>query len=213
VRRWPEADLRARVWPVISRLLVDSDELVRARAGEFARVWNDGEELVAPRLLEVAEQHAALYGDQTPEGETLRSALGLAVSAYARPENSARVAAVLREMVTHEPIEGSVPGVLGRLEPMFVAAQATKWGDAQARWIADAAGSMALVQRDVVIPFLEALRGLSAESRERILAQVEDNISRDDATAASRARVRGLPPPTKPAPSPDECKRAIGLSA
>jgi hypothetical protein len=211
VRTWPDAELRGRVWPVISRLLVDSDELVRARAVEFARVWNEGEALVAPRLLDVAEHHAALYGDQTPEDETLRSALGRAVSAYATADNAARVAAVLREMVRHEPIEGSVPGVLGRLEPLFVAAQVPKWGDAQARWFADAAGSMALVQRDAVIPFLEAVRGLSKESRERILAQVEDNISRDDATAASRARVYGLPPPTKPAPSADDCKRAIGL--
>lgn len=118
---------------------------------------------------------------------------------------------MLREMVMHEPIEGSVPGVLGRHEPMFVAERAQKWGDAQAHWVAAAAGSMALVNRDAVIPFLQAVRNLSPESRERILAEVEDNISRDDATAAARARTRGMPPPATPAPSADECRRAIGL--
>lgn len=211
VRRWPDATLRARVWPVVSRLLVDGDELVRARAIEFVRTWSDSGDLTMPRLLEVAEHHSALFGDQRPEGPSLRHELAFALSNHVNAANGARVAAVLRDMATHEPIGGGAAGVLGRYEPIFVGAQAQKWGDSQASWINDAARSLALFRRDAIIPFLDALRGLGQTTRARILATVEDYIKRDDATASTLARGQGLPPPAKPAPSEADCRRAIGL--
>jgi hypothetical protein len=53
---------------VISRLLLDADPVVRERAVEFVRGWDDGAALTAPRLIEVASQHAELYADQASKG-------------------------------------------------------------------------------------------------------------------------------------------------
>jgi hypothetical protein len=115
----------------------------------------------------VAEHHAPLFGDEKPEGVSLRYELAFALSNRVDATNGARVATVLREMVTHEPIGGGAAGVLGRYEPTFMGAQAQRWGDAQASWIADAASSMAAFRRDAVIPFLQALRGLGQPTRPR----------------------------------------------
>ena len=211
VRRWPDATVRERAWPIISRLLTDHDELVRARAVELVRVWSEGADLTKSRLLEVAERHPELYGDQAPEGVSLRYELAFALSNRIDENNGARVAAVLREMATHEPIGGGAANVLGCYEPEFVAVQAQKWGDEQARWIVEATQSLALFRRDAIIPFLQALRGLGESTRPRVLEAVDEYIRRDDATATALALGQRLPPPIKPAPSADECKSAIGL--
>jgi hypothetical protein len=211
VRRWPDAVARERAWPIISRLLTDDDELVRNRAVELVRVWSATRDLTRARILEVAEQHPALYGDQAPEGLTLRYEMAFALSNGATVDNGPRTAAVLREMATHEPIGGGAATVLGEYEPEFVTAHAPKWGDAQADWIEEAARSIALFRRDDVLPFLRALRGLSEATRTRVLAMVERYIKRDDPTANALARGDQLPPPVEPAPSTDDCKRAIGL--
>lgn len=211
VRRWPAEAVRARAWPVISRLLTDDDELVRARAVELARVWSEGAALTMPRLIEVAERHPALYGDQAPEGVSLRHELAFALSNHVDERNGAHVAALLREMAEHEPIGGGAASVLGRYEPAFVTAQAKKWGDAQADWIVEAARSLALFRRDAILPFLNRLSGLGKPTRARVLEVVEHYIKRDDATATALALGQGLPPPTRRAPSVDECRVAIGL--
>jgi len=170
VRRWPDAAVRSRVWPVISRLLLDADPVVRERAVEFVRGWDDGAALTAPRLIEVASQHAELYADQAIEGMTLRYALAFALSNRVTPANGAQIAALLRELAKRDPIVGSAASVLGRYEPTFVSELAPKYGDAQVDWIAEAAGSMAQFRRDSVVPFVTALRGLSQETRTRVLA-------------------------------------------
>ncbi|MFO0558764.1 MAG: hypothetical protein U0269_12175 [Polyangiales bacterium] len=92
VRDWSAPVVRTRVWPIVSRMLADSDEHARARAVELVRVWDAGADLTAPRLLEVATTHPELYGDQAPEGTTLRHELAFALSNCARPENAAQVA-------------------------------------------------------------------------------------------------------------------------
>ena len=211
VRRWPDAMVRGRAWPIISRLLTDDDELVRARAVELVRVWSEGVDLTRERLLEVAERHPELYGDQAPEGVSLRNELAFALSNGVNPHNGARTAAVLKQMATHEPIGGGAANVLGRYEPEFVAAQAQHWGDAQARWILEATRALALFRRDAILPFLPALRGLGQATRTQVLEVVEEFIRRDDAIATVLAEGERLSPPTAPAPSADECKRAIGL--
>jgi hypothetical protein len=210
-RAWGEPTRRTRVWPIVSRLLVDADELVRARAVELVRVWHEGAELTTPRLLEVAERHPGLYGAQAPEGITLRYELAFALSNRARPENGARVAALLREMAMHEPIGGGAAMVLARHDPAFVAARAAVWGEAQARWFAEAAGSIAMYRRDALLPLLQAFRGFDQASRERILEAVEHYIQRDDHVARSIAEGEKLPPPVQPAPSQAECRHALDL--
>ncbi len=211
VRRWPDAMVRIRVWPIISRMLTDEDELVRARAVEFVRVWSEGVGRTRGRLIEVAEKHPELYADQAPEGVSLRHELAFALSNNTNENNGPHTAEILREMAKHEPIGGGAASVLGRYEPEFVAAQAQQWGDAQAKWIIEATRSLALFRRDAIIPFLEKLQGLGEATRTKILEVVEEYIKRDDATAISLAQGQRLPPPAKPAPSPDECRRAIGL--
>jgi hypothetical protein len=211
VLRWPHAVLRDRVWPIVNRLLTDADEIVRARAVDFVRNWDEGAALTMPRLLEVAEQHADLFSDQQEERVTLRYSLAFALSNRVRPPYGPRVAAVLREMATHEPIGGGAASVLGRYDPMFVAAQAQKWGNAQASWIEEAARSVALYRRDDVLLFLQAVKNLAPSSREAILDAVEKYIQRDDKNASFIARDEGLAPPIGPAPSPAECRSAIGL--
>jgi hypothetical protein len=211
VRRWPDDVVRGRAWPIISRLLTDGDELVRARAVELVRVWSEGSELTKARVLEVAQQHPDLYGDQAPEGVSLRNELAFALSNGVDEKNGARVAAVLKQMAAHGPIGGGAASVLGRYEPDFVAAQAQRWGDGQVSWIVEATRSLALFRRDAILPFLQAVRGLGQASRQRILEAVEDYIKWDDAVAIALAQGQRLPPPRKPAPSVDECKNAIGL--
>jgi len=211
VRRWPDATVRDRAWPIISRLLTDEDELVRARAVELVRVWSEGADVTRTRLIEVAEHHPELFGDQAPEGTSLRSELAFALSNSVNELNGARVAAVLKRLAAHEPIGGGAASVLGRYEPAFVGAQAAKWGDAQASWIVEATRSLALFRRDAILPFLQAVRGLGQATRTRVLEVVEEYIKRDDGTATALALGERVPPPIKPAPSVDECKRAIGL--
>ncbi len=211
VRRWPDAAVRGRVWPVVSRLLLDADPVVRERAVEFVRGWDDGAALTASRLIEVASQHAELYADQAIEGMTLRYALAFALSNRVTPANGAQIAGLLRELANHELIGGGTASVLGRYEPTFVTEVAPKYGDAQLDWIAEAAGSMALFRRDSLVPFLTALRGLTQATRERLLATVEEYIKRDDVAAKSLARGQGLPIPTKAAPTAASLRSAIGL--
>jgi hypothetical protein len=210
-RRWPDATVRSRVWPIVSRLLDDGDDLVRARAVEFVRDWSDGATLTVPRLVEAAERHPDRFADQEVEGVTLRHTLAHALSNRVDSGSGARIAALLRKMAANEPIGGGAASVLGRYDPVFVAAQARRWGDAAVGWIEEAARSLALFRRDTVVPFLQATAGLGKTSRERILQAVEGYIKRDDATAAALARGEGLPVPIHAAPSAAECRRAIGL--
>lgn len=211
VRRWPDDVVRGRAWPVISRLLTDPDDLVRARAVELVRVWSEGASLTTPRLLELGERHRELYGKQAPEGSTLRNELGFALSNGVDEHNGPRIARVLEQLAADEPIGGGAASVLGRYAPDFVIAQVWKWNDAQASWIVDAARSLALFRRDAVVAFLQALRGYGRATRARVLDVVEEYIKRDDAAAKALAQSQGLPLPARAAPSPDECKRAIGL--
>lgn len=185
-RNWDSQTLRSRVWPIVSRLLVDADELVRLRAVELVRVWDAGADLTAPRLIEVATKHPELYGDQAPEGTTLRHELAFALSNRARPENAAQVAALLRDMSEHEVLETAAL-LIGRHDPDFVIDRTTVWGEAQARWFADAAGSIAMFRRDALLPALQAFRGFGEAAKQRILEQVERYIQRDDGAATSLA--------------------------
>lgn len=210
-RHWDSQAIRSRVWPIVDRMLVDADEHARLRAVELVRVWVAGADLTTPRLLEVATKHPELYGDQAPEGTTLRHELAFALSNRARPETAAQVAALLRDMSEHEVLETAAL-LVGRHDPGFVIDRAEVWGEAQARWLADAAGSIAMFRRDALLPVLQAFRGFGHAAKERILQQVERYIQRDDAAATSFAQGEQLPPPTRPAPSPAECRQAIGLS-
>ncbi|MDB4965521.1 MAG: hypothetical protein JWN44_1210 [Myxococcales bacterium] len=211
VRRWPDAVVRGRVWPIVSRLLTDADDVVRARAVEFVRDWSEGAALTVARLLEAAERHPEQFADQEVEGVALRHTLAHALSNRVDSANGARVAALLRKLAASEPIGGGAASVLGRYEPSFVAGQAVRWGDAAADWIEEATRSLALFRRDEVLPFLQATKGLDRALRERILQAVEGYIKRDDGTATALARGQGLAAPVGAAPSAAECRAAIGL--
>lgn len=204
VQRWPDNYVRGTAWPVISKLLVDADDTVRARAVEFQRLWTDGRALTTPRILDVAEQHRELFGDQKVDGITLRYELGFALANLAYRVGE-RVAKIIREMNEHEPIAGSV---MGRYYPEDTIAEIPR---ANADWIDDAAGALALYRRDWTIAFLDALRSQPEATRKRALKGVEALIERDDKAAAAAAQGQGFPPPSKPAPSAEYCRRAVGL--
>ena len=208
---WGDAVLRTRVWPIVSRLFVDEDEMVRARCAELARVWNDSSDVTLPRLIEVAEKHGDLYADQRPEGCTLRSELAFALCNRSNPELGPRVAKVLEEMVLHEALGGGAAIVIARNDPGFVAAHAKVWGDARQSWFAEAASAVALYRRDELLGFLHELRVLGAEARAEVLARAESYLEPDDTKATAIATSQKLPPPTKPAPTADECRRALAL--
>jgi len=211
VLRWPDAVVRERVWPIVSRLLIDADATVRARAVELVRDWSAGADVTVPRLLEVAENHAEKFRDQPVDGVALRESLAHALSNRVDADNGARIAAVLRTLATRAPVGGGAASVLGRYEPQFVTAQAQKWGDAQIDWIEEATRSLALFRRDAIVPLITVLRGLSRPNRERLLAAIESTITRDDATATTLALGQGLPPPEKAAPSVESLRDAIGF--
>ncbi|HEY2748602.1 MAG TPA: hypothetical protein VGL86_28470 [Polyangia bacterium] len=208
---WPDSALRARVWPIISRLLTDDDELVRARAAEFVRLWRDGADLTTERLISVGETYGELYGDQRPEGITLRCELASALAERAVSREQRRIARVLEYLGSSGPVGGGAASVLGEFAPDFVIAQVAAWGDDAIESLEPAARSLAAYRRDEIVPFLTAARGLSRENRERLVAVVDGAVKRDDGKAAAIAKVEGLPAPTKPAPSTAECRRAIGL--
>ena len=212
VRRWPAAIITRAAWPVVSRLLVDDDEAVRVRLIEFVRDWSEGAALTTSRLVEVAERYPDRFGDQEVEGVPIRHTLAHALSNRADARNGARIAAVLRKMSTHSLLGGGAASVLGRYEPAFVISEAQRRGDAAADWIEEAARSLALFRRDQVIPFMSSLRALGEGTRERILKTVQSYIKRDDAVAATLAKNMLLPPPTRPAPSDEDCRQAIGLA-
>ena len=101
--------------------------------------------------------------------------------------------------------------MLGEFEPTFVITQVGRWGDEAIGWLEEAARSLAMFQRDSIVSFLEAARHLGDEARTRLLAAVEAYVKRDDAVAATLARGEGLAAPARPAPTTDDCRRAIGL--
>jgi hypothetical protein len=209
VQRWPQRVLHDRVWPIVSRLLLDKDALVRARAVEFVRLWRDGAALTTPTLMTTAEQHASEFGDQRPEGLPLREMLAHALADRAAGSGEGRrIAGILKSLAAQEPVGGGAAAVLGEYEPGFVTVQAKRWGDGA---IDEAARSLALFQRDAILPFLTAARSLGEANRERLAAVVEAYVRRDDSQATTMARAEELPPPQNPAPSPAECRRALGL--
>jgi hypothetical protein len=119
-RRWPDTIVRERVWPIVSRLLVDDDALVRARAVELVRMWSEGANLTTPRLLDVATRHSDLYGEHAPEGVTLRYEIAFALSDRADETHGPRIAALLREMSRQGEIGGGAASVLGRYAPSLL---------------------------------------------------------------------------------------------
>jgi hypothetical protein len=211
VLQWPQQVLEQRVWPIVSRLLVDDDDLIRARAVELVRLWRDGAGLTTPRLLAVAERNAALYADQKPEGVALRDELGHALADRASGGDGARIGRILERLAANALVGGGAASVLGEHAPDFVTAQAKRWGDDAIDWLEEAARTLAMFRRDAILPFLTAARGLSQANRERLVAAAESYVKRDDALAATLAKTEGLPPPARPAPTTDECRHAIGL--
>jgi hypothetical protein len=211
VYQWSPAVVEKRVWPIVSRLLLDADEMVRARAVEFVRLWRNGAAMTTPRLLDVAQRHAALFADQRPEGIPLRDEMAHALADRSSRGDGPQIASVLKRLAADEPVGGGAASVLGEQAPEFVTAQVKRWGDGAIDWLEEAARTLAMFRRDAILPFLTAARGLSDGNRERLVAAVDAYVKRDDALATTIAQTEGLPPPTQPAPSTAECRRAIGL--
>jgi hypothetical protein len=207
---WPQAALRTRVWPIVSRLLVDGDALVRVRALELVRRWDAGQDLAVPRLLDAVEQHLDLFKGPIVEGIAMADAAAHALCNRIGVDRS-RIVAQLRRLSGGTPLGGGAAAVLGEYDPTFAIQVAQHAGEGAIDWIDEAARSVALFRRDHVRELLTALRKLSPGSRARLVATVEQYLQRDDAKAAAIARAEGLPAPTAAAPTAAECRAAIGL--
>ncbi|MDB4965519.1 MAG: hypothetical protein JWN44_1208 [Myxococcales bacterium] len=167
--------------------------------------------LTTPRLIDVAEQQTALFGDEPVETVPLRETMAHVLANCAPWSDRDRIAAVLMKMSAEGPTAGGSAGIVACFDPQFAATRAQQWGDEAFAWIEDAATSVALFRRDEVVTFLRALTNLSTENRNRILEGVEKFIKRDYAAATAIAKRDRFPPPTRPAPTEDDCRRAIGL--
>lgn len=164
-----------------------------------------------PRLLDAVEQRIDLFDRPVVEGVPLRDTVAHAMADRARVD-PVRVVAQLKRLAAGGLPGGGAASVLGERDPQFVIQVAQRAGDDAVGWLEEAARALALFRRDDVPSFLEALRRLQTENRERLLAVVDQYVQRDDAKAASIAGADGVRPPARPAPSSDACRRAIGLA-
>lgn len=196
LQRWPQSVREQRVWPLVSKLLVDADAAVRARCLEFVDSWSDGVATTAARLAEVAERQPGLFGDQIVDDIALRDQYARTASTVATYEQGKRLAAVLRRMAADRPLAGSAAAVIAEYDPAFVIAQTRKWGAGASRWALAAARVFATQRRAELLDFLRAAAGLDEETRRQILARIDQVIDR----AAG-------------APSAAERRAAIGLTS
>jgi hypothetical protein len=180
----------------------------RVRAVELIRVWSAGADLTPPRLLTVAEQHSDRFGDQEVEGVS-DGARAVESSGCSQWVANRSGAARDGDPRADRWRRGRRPRALRSRVRGVARAGVGRCADELDRRGGERDGGVSARCGDLV---LGALRGLGTETRTRVLAAVEETIQRDDATASALARVRGLPAPTLPAPSPEECKRAIGLA-
>lgn len=211
VAAWPADYVARHAWPVISRLLIDDDADVRARAVEFANGWLDGRAVAPARLLEAAENRPELFAAQDVDGITLRMRLAAALANVATSLDGRRVARAILRLVADEPMWTGPATVVGQFDPVGAGGYVRRVGAAAVDAARAASEAIARFRRDDLVGYLQTIRTLPSSLKERILSTVESAICRDDAKAAAMAKAFGLPAPQRPAPSSAECRAALGL--
>ncbi|HEU4729935.1 MAG TPA: hypothetical protein VFT22_18690 [Kofleriaceae bacterium] len=211
VLRWRPPFVFRVVWPVVTRLLVDPDPVVRTRALELVGAWRAGDWATIDRLLALATQHASLF--QEPGLRTLL-ATTLAGKALSIRSHRARIAKAIVSLLGGAPPPGGAASLVTEYEPEAVIRSAGRWTDRREDQGAavDAAGSMAMYRRDHLLALLGALAARTAADREAILEEVTRNVGMPDDKLRLILEGDDIPfPHTRP--TLDDCRRALGLAS
>jgi hypothetical protein len=210
VLRWRPSFLFRRVWPVVTRLLVDPDPVVRARAVELVGAWSVGDATTLDRLIELATKHASLYQDPGLQALLAATLAGKAISIRSHRAPIAKAIATL--LAGAPPPKGAAP-LVAEYEPEVVIRSAGRWTErAQDQAAAvSAAGSMAMYRRDHLLALLGALAARSAPAREEILEEVAGELGLPDDKLRLILEVDDMPLP-QARPTVDDCRRALGLA-
>jgi hypothetical protein len=209
--RWRQPFIFDHVWPIVSRLLIDPDPVIRTRALEFVHDWKDGAAKTVGRLIEVATDHADLYR----EPDLVRD-LCSTFSRKAFEVQSYR-AAIAKTIVVF--LDGAPPRgaetLVTEYEPEAVIASASRWTETELDQSAakESASAMALYRRDHLLALLRALATRSAQSREEILEGIASDLAITGDHLRSILAMDGLPQPTRPDPTLNDCRRALGLAS
>jgi len=207
--RWSPGFQLTTMWPVVSRLLLDPDPTIRRRALELVNSWSVNDALVVNRLLEIARNHAGIYGDREVRAELART---LANKATAVRSFRAKIAAAIVSLMSTGAAPKGTTALLAEYEPDALTANAYAWDEdfADQQAAKTAASAMALYRRDHLLAFLAALKHRSVESRSDIANEVVDSLAIPDDKLQLILDVDGIPMPTT-RPTVDECRRALGL--
>jgi hypothetical protein len=200
-----------RVRPVLLELLTDADAVVRDRAiGALMGMPADASTFV--RLIDVAEKHPSLLAARVDE-HTLSQRIQHALSNLAQDAVQRRRAAKATRGLTKDTLP-FLSGLVAQYEPEHLIALARKFPgreDATGFW-ADAAGRIALYQRDHLLPLLKALAPLAPETKQEIAQALQEPLTVPDATAAAFAAAEGIAVARSTGPTLAECRNALGLS-
>jgi hypothetical protein len=209
VMRWPEPVLESKVWPIVSRMLEDSDPTLRARSLEFVNAWTTGAERGLERLLDIVKARRSAY----PEPE-LRAQMAWVLSNL-----SVTVPGMRRKIAGHivllldgaPPPDGSTI-LVAKFHPDELVQSAGQWTESYEDQSAAeaAAGAMATYRRDQLLAFLTMLAGRSVEQREEIASRVEKRLAIPDDDLRELLSEDRIPMPTT-RPTIEECRKALRL--
>jgi hypothetical protein len=210
VLKWPEATLERVVWPVVSRLLVDSDDQVRSRAINFVDWWRGGEQLTVDRLIEIASHRATTFRNSA---ERDRFVGALANKATSCRQKGPKLAQSIVAALEGRPPPTSVVPLLAKFAPEALVAAAPAFGSgASAQMAAQvAASSVAMYGRDHLIALLRGFSKRSTAERESIVNEATMRLKLTDADLLRILEVDKLSMP-QTRPSVADCRQALGLS-
>jgi hypothetical protein len=211
VLRWRPPFLFRVVWPVVTRLLVDPDPVLRTRALEVVGAWSVGDTTTIDRLLALATQYASLYQD--PRLQALLAAT-LAGKAISIRSHRARIAKAIVTLLGGAPPPKGAASLIAEYEPEAVIRSAGRWTERAEDQSAavSAAGSMAMYRRDHLLALLGALAARSAPARQEILEDITGDLGLPDDKLRMILEVDEIPLP-KAHPTSDDCRRALGLAS
>jgi hypothetical protein len=209
VLRWPPATLESVVWPVVSRLVTDADETVRARALFFIDAWQAGDTRTVPRLIDVASTQRNRF---TP-AERARVAGVLSNKTVSSRREAPRIAAAMVAVLANQSPPAAAVTALAEFEPEFLIAAAGSLGEGASDQMAArlAASAIATYRRDRLLALLGAFVGRSREHREEILGEAAGRLAITDENLRRILVSEGLPQP-RTKPTVKDCRRALALA-
>jgi hypothetical protein len=209
--RWRQPLLFQVVWPVVSRLLVDADPIIRMRSVEFVNAWREGDPVTLQRLMDVAINYSSMF--RAPD-LLERLAPTLASKAVTLPRYCYEIAKSIALLLGEVPPPAGSAAFLSEYEPDVVIQNGGRWSERMHDQSAatSAVRSMALLRRDHLLALLRALSVRSVADREALLKVAVENIDYPDNDLRKILDGDGIPMP-QTHPTLDECRRALGLDA